>query len=79
MTIGELLIRHFAKPPALKKISNPFSKPFAITETEKPYMIASILLMNQKQSIVNLKTRTQTQTQTRTQTQSPNPESEPKT
>lgn len=59
MTIGNLFIRHFAKPPVLKKISDFFNRPFAITKTEKLYMIANIPLMNQKQSIADLKTQTQ--------------------
>lgn len=46
MAIDNPLIRHFTKPPALKKIRDFFNRPFAITETEKPYMIAGILLMN---------------------------------
>ena len=58
MTIGKSLIKHFAKPPALKKISNPFCRPFTITKTKKPYMIADIPLMNQKQSIADLEIET---------------------
>ncbi len=69
MTTDDPLIRHFAKPPALKKIGDLFSRPFAITKTEKPCMIAGILLMNQKWSITDLET----------QTQNSDPEPEPRT
>lgn len=50
---------YFAKSLALKKIDNLFSRPFVIIETKKPYIIANILLINHKQSIVNLETQTQ--------------------
>ncbi len=69
MTTGNPLIRHFTKPPALKKIDDPFSKPFAMSKTEEPCMIAGIPLMNQKWSIADLET----------QNQSSDPESGPRT
>ena len=46
MIIGNPIIRHFAKLLALKKIGDYFNRLFVITNTEKFYMIASILFMN---------------------------------
>lgn len=57
--MDNLLIRHFAKLLALKKIGNFFNRFFTIIKTKKPYMIVNILLINQNQSIVNFETQIQ--------------------
>ncbi len=68
MTISNLLIRYFAKSPALKKISNFFSKLFAITKDRKAlndskYCIdkSEMIYCRSKNSYPKLKFRTQTQ------------------
>lgn len=61
MITNNPLIKHFAKPLALKKIGNFFNRPLTITKIEKLYIIASILLMNQKRFIIDLITRFRSQ------------------
>lgn len=46
--------------PVLKKIGNISSILFVITKIEKPCIIAGILLINQKQSIIDLEIQTHT-------------------